>query len=96
MPITYYDTVNGQLVGKTASGVRTEYLTDALGSVTAMVNSSGEIVNTYRYKSYGQLQAKTCTGEDPRYLWTGKTGGRRMIGGGLGKNALQETVDLAN
>jgi len=79
MPITYYDTVNGQLIGETTSGVRTEYLTDALGSVTATVNSSGEIVNTYRYKPYGQLLAKTGSGEDPRYLWTGNTGSRRTL-----------------
>jgi len=79
MPITYYDTVNGQLIGETTSGVRTEYLTDALGSVTATVNSSGEIVNTYRYKPYGQLLSKTGSGEDPRYLWTGNTGSRRTL-----------------
>jgi len=79
MPITYYDTVNGQLIGETTSGVRTEYLTDALGSVSATVNSSGEIVNTYRYKPYGQLLAKTGSGEDPRYLWTGNTGSRRTL-----------------
>jgi len=79
MPITYYDTVNGQLVGETTSGVRTEYLTDALGSVTATMNSSGEIVNTYRYKPYGQLLSKTGTGEDPRYLWSGNTGSRRTL-----------------
>jgi len=79
MPITYYDMVNGQLVGETTGGVRTEYLTDALGSVTATVNSSGEIVNTYRYKPYGQLLAKTGSGEDPRYLWTGSTGSRRTL-----------------
>jgi len=79
MPITYYDTVNGQLIGETTGGVRTEYLTDALGSVTATVNSSGEIVNTYRYKPYGQLLSKTGSGEDPRYLWTGNTGSRRTL-----------------
>lgn len=56
MPITYYDTVNGQLVGETTSGVRTESLTEALGSFTATVNCSGKIVNTYRFKSYGQFQ----------------------------------------
>jgi len=48
MPVTYYDTVKGQIIGEATGGVRTEYLTDALGSVTATVNSSGEIVNTDR------------------------------------------------
>ena len=32
-----YHTVNGRILGETAAGVRTDYLTDALGSVTATV-----------------------------------------------------------
>ncbi len=34
-----YHTVNGELRGETTSGVRTGYLTDVLGSVTATVNA---------------------------------------------------------
>ena len=74
-----YTTVSGVLCYGNSSGSRTKYLTDALGSVTATVNSSGEIVNTYRYKPYEQLLAKTGTGEDPRYLWSGNTGSRRTL-----------------
>ncbi len=40
-------------------GVRRDYLTDTLGSVTAAVNSSGAIENTSRCKPYGDMLSKT-------------------------------------
>ena len=73
---TNYLMVNGMKIGHVKDGVRTDYLTDALGSVTATKNQSQQIVNTYRYKPYGKLLAKTGSGDDPRYLWTGNTGSR--------------------
>lgn len=76
MPVTRYIYANGVKIAQVKNGVRTDYLTDALGSVTATKNQSQQIVNTYRYKPYGGLLAKTGTGEDPRYLWTGNTGSR--------------------
>ena len=77
MPTTYYHTVNGRIRGESTAGVRTDYLTDALGSVVATVNSSAAVVNTYRYKPYGERLAKTGAGADPRFGWTGDTGSRR-------------------
>jgi len=41
---------------------RTSYLTDAIGSITATVNSSQAVVNTYRWKRYGDRLAKVGTG----------------------------------
>jgi len=79
MPVTNYHTVNGSLRGETTSGARTNYLTDALGSVTATVNSGGAVVNTYRHKPYGGLLAKTGASPDPHFLWTGATGSRRSL-----------------
>jgi len=77
MKKTYY-TVGGELIGeKTTGGTRTDYLTDALGSVTATLNQSAQIVNTYRYKPYGALLAKTGTGADPAYTWVGSKGYRQ-------------------
>ncbi len=39
MPVTNYYTVNGEIIGeRTAGSPRVDYLTDALGSVTATVN----------------------------------------------------------
>ena len=72
MPTTYYDNVNGRLRGQVTAGVRTGYLTDALGSVTATVQAAA-VVNTYRYKPYGTQLAKTGAGADPApYPATGK------------------------
>ncbi|MCW5944133.1 MAG: hypothetical protein KIS66_18045 [Fimbriimonadaceae bacterium] len=76
MPVTNYHTVNGRTIGETTDGVRTDYLTDALGSVTATVDQSQNVLNTYRYKPYGGLLAKTGSSPDPRFLWTGDTGSR--------------------
>src|SRR5579862_5513713 len=78
MAVTYYYTVNGAIIGeKTAGGSRTDYLTDALGSVTATVNQSGQVVNTYRYKPYGAQLAKTGVGADPTFRWVGSQGYRQ-------------------
>lgn len=76
MATTYYQTLNGRIRGETTSGVRTNYLTDALGTVTATVNASSVVVNTFRYKPYGTQLAKTGAGSDPLFLWTGDLGSR--------------------
>ncbi len=76
MPVTNYHTVNGKLRGETTNGVRTNYLTDGLGSITATVDSNADVVNTYRHKPFGALLAKTGGGPDPKFLWAGDTGSR--------------------
>ena len=78
MAVTNYYTVNGQIIGeKVGAGARTDYLTDALGNVTATMNQSAQILNTYRYKPYGGLLAKTGVGADPSFLWVGNEGYRQ-------------------
>jgi RHS repeat-associated protein len=76
MPVTNYYTVNGAIIGESTAGVRTDYMVDALGSVTGTVNQSGQVMNTYRYKPYGALLAKTGTGTDPKMQWVGSLGYR--------------------
>ena len=75
MPLVNYHTVNGQVVGQSTGTTFTQYLTDALGSVTATVNGK-RVTNTYRYKPYGERLAKTGSGPDPDFQWTGDTGSR--------------------
>jgi RHS repeat-associated protein len=77
MAVTNYHTVNGRILGETTGGVRTDYLTDALGSVTATVNPSAQVVNRYTYKPYGGLLAKTGVGADPVNQWVGSLGYRQ-------------------
>lgn len=78
MAVTNYYSVNGVLLGeKSGAGSRVDYLSDALGSVTATVNSSAAVVNTYRYKPYGTQLAKTGSGSDPAFTWVGQWGYRQ-------------------
>src|ERR1044072_2433939 len=77
MPVTNYYSVDGELIGeKPSGGSRVDYLTDALGSVTATLNQSAQVVNTYRYKPYGSQLAKTGVGADPAFQWVGTQGYR--------------------
>lgn len=76
MATTYYHTVNGKIRGQTTAGVRTDYLTDALGSVVATVDSSAAVVNTYRYTPYGSILSKSGSGSDPKPMWLGSLGAR--------------------
>jgi len=78
MATTNYHTVDGVILGQTVSGGRTQYLTDALGSVTCTVADDGQTQNTYRYKPYGGQLAKTGVATDPKYGWVGRVGYRRL------------------
>lgn len=73
--INYY-TVDGEILGEECNGVRTDYATDALGSVVGTVNQDCEVVNQYWYKPYGGLLSKLSIGADPRFLWVGTSGYR--------------------
>src|SRR5580658_1503028 len=80
MAVTNYYTINGEVIAeRTAGSARVDYLTDALGSITATVNQSAQVVNTYRYKPYGALLAKTGTGADPAFGWNGSHGYRPTL-----------------
>ena len=78
MPVTNYYTIDGEITAeKTTGGSRVDYLTDALGSVTATMDQSAQVVNTYRYKPYGTQLAKTGVGSDPNFQWVGSQGYRQ-------------------
>jgi RHS repeat-associated protein len=74
MATTYYHAVDGEIIGETTSGTRTHYLTDALGSVNATVDSSVAVARTYRYKPYGDTLAATGSGVEPKFQWLGSLG----------------------
>lgn len=75
MPVTNYYTIDGQLIGYKDQGGRKDFLTDALGSVTAEVDQTG-ITKTFdgRYKPYGGDLSSTGTREN--YGWVGSWGYR--------------------
>ncbi len=75
MPVTNYYTIDGQMIGyKTAAG-RKDFLTDALGSVTAEVDQTSA-TKTFdgRYKPYGG--DLSSTGTRGGYGWVGSWGYR--------------------
>lgn len=74
MATTYYDSVEGEITGEFTGSSQTDYLRDALGSVTGTTDSSATVKNTYRYKPYGTLLAKTGSDQDPRLQWVGTVG----------------------
>jgi RHS repeat-associated protein len=78
MTVVNYYTVAGQLLGEHTTGqTPRDYVTDALGSVVGTVTSAGQAENTYRYKPYGALLAKTGTAPDPAFTWVGSQGYRQ-------------------
>ena len=74
---TSYFTVDGQITGESIGGTRLDYLTDALGSVTAKVNQLGTVVSLARYKPHGEKLA----GLDYTFGWIGSFGYRRTVEG---------------
>lgn len=74
MPVTNYDTVNGEIIAEYTNGVQLNYLKDALGSVTAWVDQSCTIVASARYKPYGDILVSS--GSLGRFTWVGTLGYR--------------------
>src|ERR1035437_8126009 len=68
-------TVDGKIIGEGTSGGEINYATDALGSGTGTLIGD-QLVNTYAYKPYGALLAKTGAGADPKLQWVGSLGYR--------------------
>jgi RHS repeat-associated protein len=76
--VTNYYSVDGEVIGeKVAGGTRLDYLTDALGSISATVDQSGSVVNRYSYKPFGMILQKSGSGADPSFLWAGSHGYRQ-------------------
>ena len=76
MAVKSYYSVSGRILAQRAAGGRTDYLTDALGSVTAIASSSATIQNRYRYRPTGAVLVKSGIEPDPNFLWVGATGVR--------------------
>ena len=71
---TAYYTVDGEIIGESTNGVRLDYLTDSLGSVTAKVDQTSSVTATARYKPYGdKLIGGTFT-----FGWIGALGYRSV------------------
>jgi RHS repeat-associated protein len=61
----YLRSPNGTLLTSSSSSTTLNYGLDGLGSVTALVNSSGSIVNSYRYDPWGKSNGATGSAYNP-------------------------------
>jgi len=59
------------LIAIKVSGAKKYYITDALGSVLALTDSSGNVTDTYEYGSFGELTISTGSSYNP-YRFTGQ------------------------
>jgi hypothetical protein len=75
--VTTYLPVGDEVLGETGPNGTMYYHTDALGSVTMTTNSSGAVLNEYRYKPYGAQLSKSGTAPDPKFTWAGTRGYRQ-------------------
>ncbi len=77
MPMkTAFYTVDGELLATEASGVRSDLLPEALGSVVTVSDSSGAVQRSQRYKPYGSDLSSSGAGPRPSYGWVGRQGYR--------------------
>lgn len=74
MPTTNYHTLDGRLRGHSADAIRTDYLSDTVGSTVATVSPSATVINTYRFKPFGSQLSQSGAGPNPKFLWTGAEG----------------------
>lgn len=79
MSVVNYYTIRSAVIAQRSLS-RTDYLFDALGSVTCLANASGSVINRYRYKPYGTRLSKQGSEPDPRYQWVGCAGYRTSGG----------------
>lgn len=74
MATTNYVAMLGRLRAQESGGARLDYLTDARGSVTANVDSSQIVQDTYRYKPFGSVLAHTGITQPQRFTFFGRHG----------------------
>ncbi len=75
MAVTKYLSNNGMIIGESTGSTNRAYGVDALGSVVATYTGTS-VENTYQYKPYGAVLAKTGTAADPSFLRNGGSGFR--------------------
>lgn len=79
MPVTTYTIVDGELLSENRNGTERQYVPDAQGNTIALLNTSGAIVKSYAYWSYGSVESGDTTAT--KYLHGGTYGIRRQANG---------------
>jgi RHS repeat-associated protein len=76
-----YESINGRILSEMSSGSRSDYLADALGSVTVTADQSQNASAAYRYAAYGKRVSATPPSQ--RFGWVGRSGYRLDSTSGL-------------
>jgi RHS repeat-associated protein len=99
---TYYTREpDGTLTEERLPGGNYYYIYDGIGSVVALTDSNGNVVDTYKYEPYGALSASTGTVPNPwrfaGYYFDSATGlykvGERYYGTGTGRWLQRDSID---
>jgi RHS repeat-associated protein len=95
---------DGTLISQRASGgVHHYYLSEGLGSVVGLTDSTGALTRSYKYDPYGALRSTTGATPNP-FMFTGQYGesggglykmGARYYGPGLGRWSQLDPLDQA-
>ena len=64
--------VDNQIARYNSSSGTVWYLKDRLGSVSALMNNSGSLINENKYASYGVILNQTSPNDSDRYLFAGR------------------------
>jgi RHS repeat-associated protein len=67
----FLNAVDAVIARISASGTVAWYLTDRLGSVRALVDSTGAVIDRINYDGFGNIISESEPAESDRYLWTG-------------------------
>jgi hypothetical protein len=62
------------MLGESTGGLRTDYIHDAEGNVTATVDQSPTIQNSYTYKPFGAILVSSGAAPSPVFMWKGTQG----------------------
>jgi hypothetical protein len=72
MGSTYFDTVEGELIGERILGVQTDYRVDGIGSVTGTIDPSATAIATYLYMADGLKRLELVDGAPTTLIWDGQ------------------------
>ena len=68
----FLNAVDAVIARISSGGTVAWYLTDRLGSVRAIVDSTGAIIDQINYDGFGNIISESNPSESDRYLWTGR------------------------
>lgn len=65
MPVTSYTTIDGEIISENRGGTERDYVSDALGSTIALLDSTQTKTDTWTYWPYGEVKSRTGTNATP-------------------------------